>query len=345
MTTLKAYITDLLYNYNKDTNFNKEDADKDYITILKQSRKTYLENFNKDIRFHHDENGIPKIIHLTCKDKYNIPAKYNDCLIKIRKLYHDYQIIIYDDQDIFKIVEYFDNKNIEKIKMIKIGAVLADIFRYLIIYLRGGYYFDMDCEPIQHIKHLSKRRFHGNKQNCFKITNKVRNKTYEFHEQICDNCILLNKTRGVKSYRCNGHQIINSDTKIILGKEFDKIWHKADFLNKNWIYNGIGITQWFFAAVPYQSLFLVCYLKSLKRAVKYLINIKKTSDTFHFKVINSTGPLFFTRQIDEFNKKDNHFYKKIAVFEPDYFCFGSGTTVPETKNIFIKHHFYGSWLK
>ena len=51
---------------------------------------------------------IPKKIHLTCKDKNNIDNRiWKECLQKYRLLYHDYEIIIYDNEDIY------NNKHLE----------------------------------------------------------------------------------------------------------------------------------------------------------------------------------------------------------------------------------------
>lgn len=69
-------------------------------------------------------------------------------------LYPDYDIIIHDNQDIYHIIEEYYPEYLEKIKKINIGAVLADIFRYLILYLEGGIYSDFDCEPIKRIDDL-----------------------------------------------------------------------------------------------------------------------------------------------------------------------------------------------
>ena len=99
--------------------------------------------------------SIPKKIHLTCKDKNKINNSiWKKCLKKYRMLYPDYHIIIHDNQDIYQIIDEYYPEYLEKIKKINIGAVLADIFRYLILYLEGGIYSDFDCEPIKRIDDL-----------------------------------------------------------------------------------------------------------------------------------------------------------------------------------------------
>ena len=81
-------------------------------------------------------------------------------------MYTDYEIIIYDNNDIYNIVEKNFPEYLGKIKQITIGAVLADIFRYLILYLEGGIYLDLDCDPIKHIclmKIILINNFHKNR--------------------------------------------------------------------------------------------------------------------------------------------------------------------------------------
>jgi hypothetical protein len=46
--------------------------------------------------------NVPKQIHMTCKDKTNIKNPiWISCLNKYYEMYKDYEIIIYDDEDIY----------------------------------------------------------------------------------------------------------------------------------------------------------------------------------------------------------------------------------------------------
>jgi hypothetical protein len=68
-------------------------------------------------------------------------------------------------------------------------------------------------------------------------------------------------------------------------------------------------------------------------------------ENYHYNVINSTGPLFFTKSINEFIANNKEFKNTICFLPCDYLCCGSFDTVPSTKNRFIQHKFTGSWLK
>jgi mannosyltransferase OCH1-like enzyme len=332
------------YTYEKSLKYVRESFNK------KQMKK--INEFNKDINLLDcDNNKIPKIIHVTCKDKNNITNPiWIECLNKIKEMYHDYKIIIYDNNDIYNMIEIFDKKKLDFIKKIVIGATLADVFRYLILYLRGGYYFDLDCMPIKHINKLNGIHFHGDNNNklyLYAKNNKIVSPAWDFYENPCKNYHVVNINDKVVTYKCLGHKYINENTNIITGYEFDRTWNQNIINNnlekKKWVDNNIGICQWFIASKPNQSLFLHCYKKSVENLNNLELN--KNNPNYHFQVINASGPLFFTKMINKFIKENHSFKNSIAIFPTDFFCCGSGGSVPYTKNTFIKHLFTGTWLK
>jgi mannosyltransferase OCH1-like enzyme len=352
------HINELISQYfifkrQTDENYTYNDAKIFIIEQIKNKQKLKIESFNKEIIYSYDSNGMPKIIHFTIKNKNNIDNSiWKDCLKEYYKLYPDYKIILYDDNDIFKIIENFDKKNLNLLKNIKKGAILADIFRYLILYLRGGYYSDMDCFPHKRIDTLSNIQYHGDDNNNIYLCNKnypIINSSSEFYINPCDNCKLIYGNYNVRInsvFKCYGHKYIKDNTSIIVGYEFDKTWH-YDIINgkdKNlWTDNKIGICQWFIGSKPNEKLFLKCYKNSIKNLSQINNNIKDKN--YHFSVINSTGPLFFTKIINSFLSNDYDFKSKLCILPCDYFCYGSGRTVPSTKNKFIEHKFTGTWLK
>jgi len=79
---------------------------------------------------------FPKILHLTCKDKNNLNNPvWIQCLNEYKKIYLDYQIKLYDNNDIYLLIEKLYPDYLNEIKKITVGAILSDIFRYLILYL------------------------------------------------------------------------------------------------------------------------------------------------------------------------------------------------------------------
>jgi mannosyltransferase OCH1-like enzyme len=88
-------------------------------------------------------NNIPKVIYLSYKTK-NIP----DYIIpNIKKLYPDYEIKLYDDNDCknFLLLNY-GQLYVDIFNFLKDGPIKADFWRICILYKYGGVYFDLDLE-------------------------------------------------------------------------------------------------------------------------------------------------------------------------------------------------------
>jgi mannosyltransferase OCH1-like enzyme len=355
---LKEYIENYLnYKLTIDETYSYEKAKEDVIAKLHAKNDNKILQFNKNIEYSYDSNNMPKIIHFTVKNKKNIDnPTWKECFSNFIKMYPDYKIILYDNNDIYNIIKLFDNKNLEFIHNIKKGAVLADIFRYLILYLRGGYYSDMDCFPVKRIDELSDQQYHGDKYNFFYVHQSNSSSPCNesnFYTNPCNNCQILgvfnNGINSKTAFRCKGHKYINDKTNIIVCYEFQETWHPKIVQKNNnkesWTDNNIGICQWFIGSKPKEKLFLECYKKSLQNSKNINYDDK---NNYHFKVINSTGPLFFTKIINNYIDKLPGFKDTITILPSDYFCCGSGfngDTVPSTKNKFVHHKFTGTWLK
>jgi len=287
--------------------------------------------------------NIPKKIHLTCKDKNNIDnPKWLECLNKYKEMYPDYEIIIYDNDDIYNIIEKMYPEYLEKIKQITIGAVLADVFRYLILYLEGGIYSDMDCEPIKRIDDLLNNNFtyyHGcelrdNNFYIYKNNINLIDKRWDSYNNKCNNSNLILNGDKFDTYKCMGHNIGNPST--ILGYEWHKDWYNMIIHKDIWCYKNVGICQWFIITESNQDIFLKMFLYCMGK-LDILINLDKNKPSFHYDVINNCGPLGFTKIVLD-NLTD-----KICILPCEFFC-TNWNVVPITRNSYIKHLFTGTWL-
>lgn len=302
-----------------------------------------------------------KKIHLTCKDKKNINNDiWIKCLYYYKKLYPDYDIIIYDNQDIYNIIRQYYPQYLDKVKQIKTGAILADIFRYLILYLEGGIYSDMDCMPLKRVDELYNKDFkyyHGDKNRdnnywIYKNRNDIQNKKWDFDHNICNNCNTITDSNvithsNVITMRCNGHTI-GDNTSVLLSYEFHNDW-----LNINEIINTevsvsslfkdaikkykLQICKWFMISEPKQEIFLKMFLYCMK-GLDILIHLKPTDKNYKHIVINLTGPSGFTKIVME------NMSSKIKILPSDFFCTGSwNNTIPITRNSYVKHLYTSSW--
>ena len=88
---------------------------------------------------------IPKIIHCTHYNKSIIPIKvwYN-----LYKYANDYKVNYYSDEDCINFLKEYFPPEIHKIFIrLKTGAHKADLFRYCVLYIKGGVYIDIKIEP------------------------------------------------------------------------------------------------------------------------------------------------------------------------------------------------------
>ena len=131
-----------IQNKNNRNNLNNK--------LNKILNKLNIEGKFDDIK--NDLDKIPKNIILTWKNSYEIP---NYVINKWKILNPEFTIKFFDDEQIIKFLkkEYNDNY-IVFFNNIKFGRYKSDFFRYCYLYKYGGYYFDIDIEPILPINNI-----------------------------------------------------------------------------------------------------------------------------------------------------------------------------------------------
>ena len=103
---------------------------------------------------------IPKIIHQTWKRKIDLPICIKDNMKKWKELNPNYKYKFYDDDDCKKIL--YDNFGINGVlsfNILKPGAFKADLFRYAILYAKGGVYADVDIKPLKPLRRIIKNNY------------------------------------------------------------------------------------------------------------------------------------------------------------------------------------------
>lgn len=87
---------------------------------------------------------IPKIIHQTWYKK-DLPTPIQVSIDNMMRLNKDYDYYLYDDIEMKNFVhDNYDEKIIKAFDSIEIGAMKADLWRYLVLYKFGGVYLDID---------------------------------------------------------------------------------------------------------------------------------------------------------------------------------------------------------
>ncbi len=90
--------------------------------------------------------SIPKIIHQTVYNKHQIDQRFLDNILELKRLNPEWEHRLYDDGDIRAFIsKHFDESTMNCFNMINpaYGAVKADFFRYLVMYIEGGVYLDI----------------------------------------------------------------------------------------------------------------------------------------------------------------------------------------------------------
>jgi len=93
---------------------------------------------------------IPKKLHFTYKTEC-VPEKFQRNLNLWKKMCPDWEMHYYSDAMIFDFFEEHFPEYLSDISRITLGAVLADVFRYALLYIHGGMYTDMDTIPLKKI--------------------------------------------------------------------------------------------------------------------------------------------------------------------------------------------------
>jgi len=95
---------------------------------------------------------IPRKIHRTYSDKSKIPEKI---FTNMREFAPGYEIHLYDDEDCKSFLKtHFQPEVVNAFCQLKEGAHKADLFRYCVLYIKGGIYLDIKIELLQDISSL-----------------------------------------------------------------------------------------------------------------------------------------------------------------------------------------------
>ena len=123
------------------------------------------------IYLRYDRSKIPKVIYQTYIDKTLIPDKV---YINIKKYADGYQHIIYDDNECLEFIKkYYTKDVVDRFTKLK-GPHRADLFRYCILYLKGGIYLDIKTHLIKPLDQIFNQR-----NTMYTVLARSRNKLYQ----------------------------------------------------------------------------------------------------------------------------------------------------------------------
>jgi len=111
--------------------------------LYDSSRRTYKESF-------YNNNGeIPRVIYQTWSSK-TLPQKMTECVDRLKKANPTFEYRLFNDAECRQFIkDNYDADVLEAYDTLLPGAFKADLWRYCILYDRGGIYVDIkfQCEP------------------------------------------------------------------------------------------------------------------------------------------------------------------------------------------------------
>lgn len=90
--------------------------------------------------------AIPRLLHQTCPSRAALPTAVQANLQRLTERNPEWKHTVYEDADVMDYIrQHFEPEVFETVRTISpdYGVVLADLFRYLVMYREGGVYLDI----------------------------------------------------------------------------------------------------------------------------------------------------------------------------------------------------------
>ena len=121
---------------------------KNFMFLINSFDNKYVDVPDQLAKFQH-KNKVPNVVYQTWVNR-SIPKRMFKGIKQFRDINYDHSFLLYDDSDRDKYMRnYWGDREIYQIyKNSVFQASKADIWRYCILYEKGGYYFDIksSCE-------------------------------------------------------------------------------------------------------------------------------------------------------------------------------------------------------
>ena len=130
-----------------ETVLNRVETDKhpQWFELCKHTPRSAMETACLRSISHNQPFIIPRHIFMTYKTR-DLPLEYVNNVTMWQKI-SGWEIKFYSDEDIYDLFLTHFPDYYNDVKKIKIGAILADLFRYAVLYIYGGMYTDIDTVP------------------------------------------------------------------------------------------------------------------------------------------------------------------------------------------------------
>jgi mannosyltransferase OCH1-like enzyme len=93
---------------------------------------------------------IPKKLHITYAYQH-LPDKYEKNLQIWKERCFDWTVHYYSNFEVYDFFKTYFPQYLDGLSRITLGALIADLFRYVVLYIHGGMYTDIDTIPLKKI--------------------------------------------------------------------------------------------------------------------------------------------------------------------------------------------------
>ncbi|KAI8848065.1 hypothetical protein BC829DRAFT_490328 [Chytridium lagenaria] len=277
---------------------------------------------------------IPRMIHITVPSKTNLKDGVKGNVANWKQQNPEFTLILYDDDDMLKMVKEEGEAIVPGLLEVYngFGKVVerADLWRYLVMYLRGGLYVDSDVYPKQEID--TWHRFFD----------------YE-RSGATPYATLLNDTRAGPLIQ----GFIGAEAHLT----------EQERINQNFAFR-IQWCQWAFAFRP-RHPFMLKLLRSIVTRVHGEKSGKiKSSGSWTMDILMRTGPGRFTVVVEEWLKEQSEGRGEKVLGSEDVvrgyevvgsvgfmptFAFGYRNWIdlkpPSSERVLVEHQFQQSWIR
>jgi len=94
-----------------------------------------------------EKTAIPKVLHMTYKNKADLTQLFKRCKTKAKQFYQDFEFRFWDDQAMNEFMEVnYPDFYVQVFSQLPLKIMQVDVFRYCLMETIGGLYLDMDHE-------------------------------------------------------------------------------------------------------------------------------------------------------------------------------------------------------
>jgi len=93
---------------------------------------------------------IPKKLHFTYASE-DLPERYQKNLKAWKRACPSWEFCFYSDKKVYQFFKEHFSQYYAELQKVTCGAMLADFFRYAVLYVYGGLYADIDTIPLKEI--------------------------------------------------------------------------------------------------------------------------------------------------------------------------------------------------